>query len=211
MSFTRLEQRETIMENKDVRTEARLIVSELLTEPVVAKYISQLKIEQPYTFRHSINVAYLVAEVCLSKLPTDNMKDIVSGALLHDIGKLKVPTAILTKPDKLTDEEFDQIKLHPIYGYRMLKEESISQLTKNIVLLHHEKPDGMGYPYHYKDDTIPKDVKIVTACDIYDALTENRCYRPDVNYSSYDALKILAEKECIEDIIYLLLALCPDK
>lgn len=199
------------MENKDIRTDSRLIVSELLTEPIISKYMARLKSEQPYTFRHSINVAYLTAEVCFSKAPENKISDVVCGALLHDIGKLEMPLELLNKPEKLTDKEFNLIKHHPMQGYLLVQNDALPQITKDIILLHHEKPDGMGYPYHYKDDEIPHDVKIVTACDIYDALTENRCYRPDINYSSYDALKIIAEKETIEDITYLLLALCPDK
>lgn len=199
------------MHNKNIKTESRLLISELLTDPIVSKYMSQLQQEQPFTFRHSINVAYLTAEICLTKDPENNVHDVVKGALLHDIGKIKIPLSILTKTTQLTDKEFDKIKAHTIKGYEMVKDEPIAQITKDIILYHHEKNNGMGYPYQKTDEEIPEDVKIITVCDIYDALTEHRHYRPNIDYNAYEALKILVEQENIKDIVYLLLALCPDK
>lgn len=199
------------MDDKNTKTESRLLISELLTDPIVSPYMSRLQQEQPFTFRHSINVAYLTAEICLNKSPENNVRDVVMGALLHDIGKLDIPLSILTKTTQLTDEEFDTIKLHTIKGYELIKNEPLPQIAKDIILCHHEKPNGKGYPYHKSGDEIPNDAKIITVCDIYDALTEHRCYRPNIDYNAYEALKILVEQENITDIVYLLLAFCSEK
>jgi putative nucleotidyltransferase with HDIG domain len=171
----------------------------------------RLRDEQPFTFQHSINVAYLTAEICLAKAPKNNINDVVMGALLHDIGKLEIPIRILTKVKKLTDKEFDEIHKHTLYGYEMIKDTDLPQITKDIVLHHHEKNDGSGYPSHLAGEEIDDDIKLVTMCDVYDALTEQRCYRPDTIYHAIDAFEILCVSNLSKDLTMLLLALCPDR
>lgn len=197
------------MENKDIRTEARILVSELLLEKNINKYMERLKDKKRFVFKHCINVAYLTAEIT-QQIYSDQeeIKNIVTGALLHDIGKLYVPDKILYKRGRLTDDEYELVKKHTIWGYDLIKEEAFTDLTKDIVLSHHEKSSGAGYPYHKKGEEISQGVQIVTVCDMYDALTEKRTYG-DEN-SAYSALKIIAEEK-IEDSYFLLLAGCPDK
>ncbi len=99
------------------------------------------------------------------------------GALLHDIGKIGVPDDVLRKPGALTDAEFDAIKQHPVLGARILR--SVPFLARHIpiVELHHERPDGRGYPNGLRGDDIPLAARIVHVADAYDAMTSARAYR----------------------------------
>ena len=99
------------------------------------------------------------------------------GALLHDIGKMGVPDRILLKPDKLTDDEWEVMQMHPIYAYQMLKPITYLGLALDIPYCHHEKWDGTGYPRGLKGEEIPLGARIFCIVDVYDALTSNRPYR----------------------------------
>lgn len=100
------------------------------------------------------------------------------GGFLHDLGKVGVPDAILRKPDRLSDEEYAVIKTHPTIGMRMLSGHPLAQLVSDAVLLHHERPDGLGYPRGLAGDAIPDMARIVGICDAFDAMTSHRPYRP---------------------------------
>ncbi|MBQ6207499.1 MAG: HD domain-containing protein [Oscillospiraceae bacterium] len=97
--------------------------------------------------------------------------------LLHDVGKIGVPDAVINKPGKLTDEEYERIKNHPVMGARILK--AIREMP-NLVTgarWHHEKYDGSGYPDGLKGEDIPEQARIIGVADAYDAMTSNRSYR----------------------------------
>ena len=103
---------------------------------------------------------------------------------MHDIGKISIPDSILQKPWKLTDEEFDIMKKHTIYGAQLVRS-SLSKLgdsqyidiVYDIVLYHHEKWNGKGYPEGLKEDEIPLCARIMAVADVFDAVVEKRCYR----------------------------------
>ncbi|MDP3844387.1 MAG: HD-GYP domain-containing protein [Oxalobacteraceae bacterium] len=99
------------------------------------------------------------------------------GGFLHDLGKVGVPDAILRKPGQLTDDEYAVIKTHPDIGLRMLSGHPLSGLVSDAVLLHHERPDGRGYPRGLAGDAIPAMARIVGICDAFDAMTSHRPYR----------------------------------
>ncbi len=99
------------------------------------------------------------------------------GALLHDIGKMGVPDRILLKPDKLTDEEWVIMRMHPSYAFQMLKPITYLRLALDIPYCHHEKWDGTGYPQRLKGEEIPLAARIFSIVDVYDALTSDRPYR----------------------------------
>lgn len=99
------------------------------------------------------------------------------GGFLHDLGKVGVPDAILRKPDRLTDDEYAVIKTHPDIGLRMLSGHPLSALVSDAVLLHHERPDGRGYPRGLAGGAIPEMARIVGICDAFDAMTSHRPYR----------------------------------
>jgi putative nucleotidyltransferase with HDIG domain len=100
------------------------------------------------------------------------------GALLHDIGKIGLSDEILRKPGALTVEEFEQIKRHPAVGARILRQVPFLAPHIPIVELHHERPDGRGYPFGLRGDEIPLAARIVHVADAFDAMTSARAYRP---------------------------------
>lgn len=130
------------------------------------------------TFVHSLNVS-LICSVFGTwlKLPKEEIKILTLGGLLHDIGKMLVPREIITKADKLTEDEFDIIKQHTIKGYQALKDYPIDIRVKYAALMHHERCDGSGYPNGFKADQIEEFSKIIAIADVYDAMTSNRRYR----------------------------------
>jgi HD-GYP domain-containing protein (c-di-GMP phosphodiesterase class II) len=99
------------------------------------------------------------------------------GAYLHDVGKVRVPHEILNKPGRLTDQEFEIIKLHPVWGIELLATVEFPWDIKPMIRSHHEKYDGTGYPDRLKGDEIPLNAQIVCISDVYDALTTTRSYR----------------------------------
>lgn len=130
------------------------------------------------TYAHCINVA-LLCNLFASWLKFDK-KEIelaTTCGLLHDLGKLLVPHAILSKPSKLTDDEYEEIQKHPIDGYQLLREQKVNIHIQNAALMHHERADGSGYPLHYRGSQIDKYARIVAIVDVYDAMTAARVYR----------------------------------
>lgn len=135
--------------------------------------------KDPYTNDHSRNVSIYskaIAEQLL--LPAGEIETLERTAILHDIGKIAIPESILNKPGKLTAEEFDMIKTHPVRGVKIV--ENIEQMMTDIVpgmKHHHERYDGKGYPDGLKGEEIPFPAQILAAADTYDALTSDRPYR----------------------------------
>jgi putative nucleotidyltransferase with HDIG domain len=138
-----------------------------------------LDARDPYTAGHSERVSTLAVEMGRALVLNDEELDVLRlGALLHDIGKIGVPDEILGKPGALTPSEFEMIRAHPVIGARILR--SIPFLAPHlpIVELHHERPDGSGYPYGLIGEAIPLAARIVHVADAYDAITSARAYRP---------------------------------
>lgn len=132
----------------------------------------------PYTGGHLWRVSRfsrLLAEG--SGLPENDVARISIGGFLHDLGKVGVSDQILTKKDRLTDEEYEVIKTHPEVGWRMLAGHPLAQLAEAAVRAHHETPDGRGYPRGLLAEAIPLDARIVGICDAFDAMTSTRPYR----------------------------------
>lgn len=133
------------------------------------------------TYTHSMNVALIchVIGVWLNLSP-DNLNILVTCGMLHDIGKLKIPNEVITKPGKLTDKEFQLIQMHPQLGYDILKNKLLDDRIKTAALQHHERFDGKGYPQHLSGSSIDYFASIVTIADVYDAMTSDRCYRKGI-------------------------------
>ncbi len=137
-----------------------------------------LDARDPYTAGHSERVSVLSVAIARAlALPADEIEVIRLGALLHDIGKIGVPDAVLMKAGALTDAEFDVIKQHPGAGARILRSVPFLVAHIPIVELHHERPDGRGYPHGLRGDEIPMPARIVHVADAYDAITSKRAYR----------------------------------
>ncbi len=110
-------------------------------------------------------------------LPVAEVRKIMLGGFLHDLGKVGVPDAILNKRDRLSDEEYAIIKTHPRVGADLLAEHPLAALAMEAVLMHHETPDGRGYPAGLRGEDIPQTARIVGLADAYDAMTSSRPYR----------------------------------
>ena len=137
-----------------------------------------LDARDPYTAGHSERVSDMALKVCqLIGLKEKDIEEIHVAAHLHDIGKIGVPDAVLNKEGKLTEEEFSYIKKHPVIGAEILsKSKKLGELS-DIVLMHHERYDGKGYPLGKAGVEIPIGARIIAICDSIDAITSNRCYR----------------------------------
>jgi putative nucleotidyltransferase with HDIG domain len=146
---------------------------------VIGALATALDARDPYTSGHSERVATLsVAIGRKMQLPDSDIETLRLGALLHDIGKIGVSDSILRKPGRLTPDEFEQIKRHPLLGARILKPLRFLSAHLAIVELHHEQPDGRGYPHGLRGDQIPLLAAVVRVADAFDAITTARAYRP---------------------------------
>jgi HD-GYP domain-containing protein (c-di-GMP phosphodiesterase class II) len=114
-------------------------------------------------------------------VPRDRIALITQGAALHDLGKLDIPATILQKPGRLTDEEFEVIKLHPVAGYaRLIDLDVQDEVVLDLVRYHHERWDGLGYPFQLAGEAIPLGARMFSVIDSFDALTSVRPYRADI-------------------------------
>jgi putative nucleotidyltransferase with HDIG domain len=138
-----------------------------------------LDARDPYTAGHSERVSALSVLIARQLSLSEAEVDIIRlGALLHDIGKIGVADHILRKPGALSADEFEQIRRHPGLGARILRKVPFLEPHLAIVELHHERPDGKGYPFGLLGDNIPLDARIVHVADAFDAMTSARAYRP---------------------------------
>ncbi|MFZ2855585.1 MAG: HD-GYP domain-containing protein [Rhodocyclaceae bacterium] len=155
--------------------------------------LARLKTADDYTYMHSVAVCALM--IALSKqigLDDEQTRSAGVAGLLHDLGKAEMPMAVLNKPGKLTDEEFAIIKSHPEKGYQMLLGGiGVDPVALDVVLHHHEKMDGSGYPKHLKADEISIFSKMGAVCDVYDAITSNRPYK--MGWDPAESLRKMAE------------------
>jgi len=141
--------------------------------------LARLKTADEYTFMHSVAVcALMVALARQIGLNDAQTRTAGMAGLLHDLGKAAIPLAVLNKPGKLTDEEFDMVKSHPLEGWKMLKEGSgVEAAVLDACLHHHEKMDGTGYPDRLGHDKLSTIARMAAICDVYDAVTSDRPYK----------------------------------
>lgn len=176
--FDRIRDGEKV-ESEKVIGEMKEFVDEISTERDILTQMRLLKKKDDYTFNHSLGVSILA--ITLGKwlnYSKDKILDLSIAGLFHDIGKLRVPEEIVTKPSRLTTEECAVMKKHSYYSYEMLLE--TDKFNNDIllgVLQHHEKMNGTGYPNRVTGDRIHEYAKIIAVCDIYHALTSRRVYK----------------------------------
>ena len=168
---------------------ADLLVRDIMTKKKNLVQITDIRLHDSYTFSHSVNVAVLATMLGnLCGYSKSKLQVITLGGLLHDIGKLAVPTPILNKTSSLTADEFKIIRRHPSEGRKILKElnSPIASILAIIAVQHHEHLDGSGYPYHVRGKSIHPYSRITAIADVYDALTSvrpyKRAYKPNVVY-----------------------------
>lgn len=139
----------------------------------------RLKNSDEYTYLHSVAVCMLM--VALGRqldLSGAQLKQVGVAGLLHDIGKMAIPSDVLNKPDKLTDEEFNLVKQHPQRGWEILKScYQVDEVALDVCLHHHERVDGRGYPEKLSNDALTLYARMGAVCDVYDAISSDRCYK----------------------------------
>ncbi len=160
----------------------------------VTNLVERLTEKDPSTAGHVQRVALLAVQMGEHlHVPTGRLRLLAAGGLLHDIGKLSVPAEVLTKPARLTDEEFEIVQRHPADGRELLSElGGFHELVLDLVELHHERLDGSGYPHGRGGAELALEVRILAVADVFDALTTDRPYRRAM--SAFDALSELADQ-----------------
>ena len=156
-------------------------------------WLTNMKERDEYTSIHCMNVCIMAVSFGRSiGMDKSELEMIGLGGLLHDIGKMRVPLEILNKPSKLSLEEFEVMKAHPVEGYDMLMEQGNLPLeVLDIVKHHHERRNGKGYPSQLEGEEISNMTRMVAIVDVYDAITSDRCYHDAI--TPYDALKNMYE------------------
>lgn len=141
--------------------------------------LSRLKNVDDYTYLHSVAVCILMMALGRQLgLEGEVLKQVGLAGLMHDLGKVFIPKEILNKPGKLTEEEFNIVKMHPLKGWEFLKQSSeASDLTLDVCRHHHERVDGKGYPDKLSGEALTLFARMGAICDVYDAITSNRCYK----------------------------------
>ncbi len=171
------ELQDKVYEQTEVLDEQQKTIKELFVQTVTA-LSEAVDAKDRYTSGHSKRVAeysrMLAARMGKSK---DEQEEIYRAGLLHDIGKIRIPVEIINKAGKLSDEEYNIIKIHPVTGYHILRGISGSNLISLATKYHHERYDGKGYPNGLEGEQIPEAARILGVADSYDAMTSNRSYR----------------------------------
>ena len=149
-----------------------------LNDTIMQVLAKTIDAKDKYTRGHSVRVANYSREIArrMGKSERDQEK-IYRAALLHDVGKIRIPDDIINKPGKLTEEEYAFIKLHPVSGYHILKSFTKDQMIATGAKFHHERYDGKGYPNGLVGENTPEHARIIGVADAYDAMASNRSYR----------------------------------
>ncbi|MEM9827240.1 MAG: HD domain-containing phosphohydrolase [Planctomycetota bacterium] len=151
---------------------------QMMFDGMIKSLVSALDAKDAYTCGHSSRVADLSVELAKRLgYDEDGLKRIHRAGLLHDVGKIGVEDAVLRKPGRLTHDEFEQIKRHPVFGYEILRDVRPFQNILPAVRHHHESVDGSGYPDGLAGNRIPRDAQVLAVADAFDAMTSDRPYR----------------------------------
>jgi HD-GYP domain-containing protein (c-di-GMP phosphodiesterase class II) len=188
------------------------IVDVILDEEETANQLISMTEHDTYTYTHSVNVGMF--SIMLAKRVLDlqehDLRELGAGFFLHDLGKVRVDPAIINKRGRLTKDELDQIKKHPRFGYQILKSSrQLSEEVGHIVMQHHERVDGKGYPQGLARDEIHIYARICSIADVYDALTSKRSYKRSLN--PFNALVVMRnemlghiQKDIFEHLVLML-------
>jgi putative nucleotidyltransferase with HDIG domain len=186
-----LQKRELIQKNEFFQKKIRMIRQEKeknlkraidleeIHNTTLENLMTALDLRDVETFGHSRTVAkysQVLAQI-LGVNDKEKLDHIRKGALLHDVGKIAIPDSILKKPGSLSPQEWNKVKLHPALGFGLIKEIKLVKDVGNIILFHHEKYDGSGYPYQMKKNKIPIEARIFSLADALDAITSKRPYK----------------------------------
>ena len=180
-----------VIDVADIDNWADDLIESVLTDSDALQCVSALRNKDKYLLEHSVNVACLLVSFGQHlKLPKETLKHMAIGGIINDVGKIKVDDEVLHKPARLTPEEFEHMKLHQVYAKQIITNvKGLSDISRDVCLMHHEKLDGKGYPSGLAGEQIPIHGRMSCIVDIYDALTSDRCYKKGM--SSAEAFKIL--------------------
>lgn len=182
-------------------------MSQSITE--LKKVVDEVEKKDRYTYKHSERVSEYAVKIAKKlMLPKDRLENLYFASILHDIGKINIPTEILNKPDKLSDEEFAAIKRHPGDGAELVKDLYYKGIT-TIIAQHHERLNGSGYPNGLKGNEILLEARIIAVTDTFDAMTEDRAYRKayDVQYAVDELMRMVDthyDRDVVEAFVEIL-------
>lgn len=182
-------------------------------EETLLGLVGALDLREHNTRLHSQRVRGYT-ELIAARLGVDEKmkREIGFGALLHDVGKIAIPDQILLKPDKLTDQEWVEMRKHPEAGYRIVKRIGFLKEAAEIVYAHHEKFDGGGYPRGLKGEGIPFGARMFMVADVYDALTSERPYHSPISYEEASAeIRSLSGSHFDPVIVETFMAIAPEQ
>lgn len=194
-SIDEIEEMNYRLKKKNIELHQSLEKNKKLTLDMVRRLCYAAEFRDEETAAHLIRLSY-IATTIYSELEENNEKilNMSYASLMHDIGKVGIPDNILLKPGKLTDEEYEVIKEHPLIGAKILgdSEEPLMQMSRNIALYHHEWWNGNGYPEGLAREQIPLAARVVAVADVFDALTSKRVYKDA--FSVDKSMEIIKEK-----------------
>jgi len=148
-------------------------------EQTITILVNIAEMKDPYTVGHQKRVSQLATAIAKKmNLPEEKVEFVRIASLIHDIGKVSVPSEILNKPSKLTDSEYALIKTHPAVSYKYIKDIDFPRKVADIILQHHEKMNGTGYPNGLRNREILLEAKIVSVADVVESMDHKRPYRP---------------------------------
>jgi HD-GYP domain-containing protein (c-di-GMP phosphodiesterase class II) len=162
-----------------VKNLAHSLVQKVIEFPPAVYHLSKLAHHDSFSFYHSARVAAYATMVAqtMGCHNEEDLADIALGCLLHDLGHLRIDRQILEKDGKLSEREWELMRQHPLWSQEMVEGFDLSFVTSEIIVHHHEREDGQGYPHGISGNELLREVKIVTVCDVFDALTSARPYQ----------------------------------
>lgn len=164
-----------------------------ISSGILDAFAKTIEIHDPYTMGHQHRVAQLATMIGNEMgLPYEKIEALHVAGSIHDIGKISIPAEILNKPAPLTETEFNVVKTHPDIAYNILNNIQFPWKIADIVVQHHEKSDGTGYPNGLTEDTILPEAKIIAVADVVEAMTFSRSYHPKKNIE--EAMDFLSQK-----------------
>jgi HD-GYP domain-containing protein (c-di-GMP phosphodiesterase class II) len=176
----------------------------IFNNPDALACVINIRHKDEYLLEHSVSVSVLMTMFAVYlKVDKDIINELAIGAFLHDVGKIMVPDHILNKPGKLTDEEFEVMKSHASHSIAIMqKTAGISALSLEVASLHHEKLNAKGYPNGLSAEHISLYGRMISICDIFDALTANRCYKQGyAQVKAFSILRALADNDELDKVL----------
>lgn len=181
---------------KEVQKGISEVVNLILTDDDTLHYLLDITSHDFYTYTHSVSVGVLaiaLSKKLFSDSTNHDMKALGMGFFLHDVGKVGIDQSLITKPGRLTPAEMQEMRRHPVLGFKLLHEtRQLTEESKTIVLQHHERVDGGGYPKGLRGGEIHIYGRICSIADVYDALTSDRPYRKKL--PPFEALKVMHDE-----------------